>query len=185
MWTQVMMNDQINAVADPYYDAPMDNGLQALINDPNDPISLDRTSEKEEWVRETARKWLGPVYGQLTDDQVRDIAGRLRNDPNYEEEWVGGLKAQRTSLFPAYTDIDATYDEIAQPWRSVWFDIMGSEADETQTVFQDAVQANDLFANRTAIRRHGLATNNEKVSTNFARDAFRALGRGEKGLISQ
>jgi hypothetical protein len=184
LWTQTMMNDQINALADPYYDAPIDAGLQELIDSDSDPIELDRTTEKEEWVAETARKWLGPVYGTLSDQQIKDIAGRLRNDPNYEEEWIGSLKAQRTALFPAYTDVDATYDEIAQPWRSVWFDIMGTEADEGATVFQNVVQGNDLQAAKTSIRKHGLDTSNKKVSTDFARDAFRAFGRGEKGLIS-
>ena len=98
MWTETMMHDQINALADPYYDAPMDEGLRALLESEDDPITVDYTTDKEDWVRETARKWLGPTYGVLSDEQVRDIAGRLRNDPNYQEEWVAGLKAHRVCL---------------------------------------------------------------------------------------
>lgn len=182
-WTETKMNDQINKLADPYYDSTLDEGLTSLMSDPDDPATVDFTTDKEEWVRETVRKWLGPTYGVLSDQQVKDIAGRLRNDANYEEEWVAGLKAQRATLFPEYTDIDASYDEIAQPWRSVWFDVMGEDADETNTAFQNAVQNNDLYGAKRDIRTYGLESGNEKVAGDFASDAFRAFGGGTKGLI--
>ena len=182
-WSETMLNDQINALADPYYDATIDEGLQSFIDDPDAPISIDYTTDKEEWVRETARKWLGPTYGQLSEDQIKDIAGRLRNDPNYQEEWVAGLKSQRQALFPAYTDVDASYDEIAQPWRSVWFDVMGEDPDETNTAFQNAVQNNDLYGAKRDIRMYGLESGNEQVASDFSNDAFRTFGSGTKGLI--
>jgi hypothetical protein len=183
LWSETMLKDQINALADPYYDAAIDDGLQSLIDGTDGGIEIDRTSDKEEWVRETARKWLGPVYGVLSDQQVKDIAGRLRNDPNYQEEWVAGLKSQRVTLFPGYTDIDASYDEIAQPWRAVYFDIMGEEADETTTVFQNAIQQNDLYTAKKDIRMHGLTSGNAKVAGDFSTDAFRLFKGNTRGLI--
>jgi hypothetical protein len=182
-WTEQMAKDQINAVADPYYDSPLDVDLMGIIDDPDDPLIIDRNTDREEWVRSTARKWLGPVYGTLSVDQVRDIAGRLRNDPNYEEQWTSDLKGQRLALFPAYEDPERSYDEVAQPWRGVWFDIMGQEPDEVTSVFQDAVQGNDLYQGRSAIRRHGLDVGNQSVSQSFIRDTFRAFGGGARNLI--
>jgi hypothetical protein len=183
MWSETMMKDQINALADPYYDAEIDEGLQGLIDNPDDPLGIDLTTDKEEWVRETIRKWLGPVYGVLSEQQVKDIAGRLRNDPNYQEEWIASLKSQRQTLFPGYTDIDASYDEIAQPWRSVWYDVMGQDADETSTVFQNAVQVNDLGQAKKDIRMYGLDTGNNKVVGDFSTDAFRLFKGNTRGLI--
>ncbi len=183
LWTEVMARDQINAVADPFYDSTVDDGLVNIIDDPNDPLSIDRNTDREEWARAQARKWLGPTFGMLSDQQVRDIAGRLRNDPNYEAEWIADLQSQRLGLFPAFEDPLRSYDEIAQPWRSVWFQIMGKDPDETTSAFQDTVQGNDLASAKTAIRKHGLDTNNAQVVGNFTQDAFRAFGGGARGLI--
>jgi hypothetical protein len=183
VWSETMARDQINAVADPFYDSPVDEGLVEFIDNPDDPITIDRNTDQEEFVRATARKWLGPSFGALNPDQVRDIAGRLRNDPNYQEEWIADLQKQRLAMFPEYEDPDRSYDEIAQPWRAVWFDIMGEDPDETASQFQGVVQGNDLFEGRAAIRQHGLDTRNATVEQAFAADAFRAFGGGARGLI--
>lgn len=183
LWSETKMTDQINAVADPYYDAPLDVGLSNLISDPDSGITIDFTTDKEAWVEETVRKWLGPVYGVLSEQQVKDVAGRLRNDPNYEEDWVAGLKAQRMTLFPGYTDIDSSYDEIAQPWRSVWYGILGQDADELSTVFQDALQGNDLTQAKNDIRMYGLTSGNTKVVGDFGSDMFRIFKGNTRGLI--
>ncbi len=182
-WTEVMARDQINAVADPYYDSTVDDGLVNIIDDPNDPLAIDRNTDREEFARSTARKWLGPTFGLLGDQAVRDIAGRLRNDPNYEAEWIADLQSQRLGLFPAYEDPLRSYDEIAQPWRSVWFQIMGQDPDETSSAFQDTVQGNDLSSAKSSIRQYGLDTNNAQVTGQFTQDAFRMFGGGARGLI--
>jgi hypothetical protein len=30
-------------------------------------------------------KWLGPTLGNLNDNEVAEIAGRLRDDPDYKD----------------------------------------------------------------------------------------------------
>ncbi len=182
-WTEVMARDQINAVADPYYDSTVDDGLVNIIDDPNDPLGIDRNTDREEFARSTARKWLGPTFGMLGDQAVRDIAGRLRNDPNYEAEWIADLQSQRLGLFPEYEDPLRSYDEIAQPWRSVWFNIMGTDPDETASAFQDIVQGNNLSEAKASVRQYGLDTNNAQVTGQFTQDAFRMFGGGARGLI--
>ncbi len=183
VWTETMARDQVNAVADPFYDSTVDEGLTGIIDNPEDPLTIDRNTDREEFVRTTSRRWLGPSFGELSASQVRDIAGRLRNDPNYEEEWIASLKGQRLAMFPAYEDPERSYDEIAQPWRSVWFDIMGQDPDEKAAQFQSAVQGNDLFEGRAAIRQHGLDTGNQSVTQAFEADAFRMFGGGARNLI--
>jgi hypothetical protein len=139
--------------------------------------------DKERFVRETSAKWLGPAYGNLTDEEVAEVAGRLRNDPNYEDVWLESLKDQRVAMYSEYTDREATYDDIARPWRAVHSDVLGETADETSTEFQEMVQRNDLAASRQELRRFGLKNDNVKVTNAAVSDLAEATGYGVRRVI--
>ena len=114
---------------------------------------------------------------------MADVAGRIRNDPNYRDEWITNIQGQRMAMYPAYTDPTTTYDEIAQPWRSVYFQTMGVEADETSQQFQDMLQRNDLATSKTALRTFGLSQGNEKVTNEAFGALANAMGTGVKRVV--
>jgi hypothetical protein len=176
-WDQTFLTNQINKIADPAYDAVLDPGLVDVIDALDETV--DTTTDEEKWVRDEAIRQLGPVHGVLTDEQVSEIAGRIRNDPNYRDDWVTSIQAQRLALYPAYTDPTTSYDEFAQPWRSVYFQTLGETPDETSDEFQAALQRNDLTETKKALRTYGLKTGNEKVS----HEAFGALADGLGGGV--
>ncbi len=169
-WDQSFLTEQINVISDPNYNGVMDSGLESVVEGLD--TAIDTNTDETKWVTDKAREWLGPVHGEFSPDQISAIAGRIRNDPNYRDEWLTSLQGSRAALFPEYTDLTASYDEIAQPWRSVHFQILGEQPDETTDLFQSSVQANDLASTRTELRRWGIANDNEKAT----QDALGSLG---------
>jgi hypothetical protein len=181
-WTDALLTDNINKVADPeYYGGEYSDDFAVFLGSRDDPI--DRNVDKERYVRETAAKWLGPTFGTLTDKEVADIAGRLRNDPNYEDVWLESLKDQRVTMYSEYEDREATYDDVARPWRAVYSDVLGETADETSDQFQEMVQRNDLAVSRQQLRQHGLENNNTKVTNAAISDLGEATGYGVRRVI--
>jgi peptidoglycan hydrolase-like protein with peptidoglycan-binding domain len=181
-WTDALLTDNINKVADPeYYGGEYSDDFAVFLGSRDDPI--DRNVDKERYVRETAAKWLGPAHGVLTDKEIADIAGRMRNDPNYEDIWIESLKDQRVAMYPGYEDRESTYDDIARPWRSVYTDVLGETADETSDQFQEMVRRNDLAVSRQQLRQHGLENNNTKVTNAAIGDLGEATGYGVRRVI--
>ena len=71
------------------------------------------------------------MFGSLTDAEVAEKAGRIRNNPDYEAALVESLKTSRLALFPKHTNTELTYDDIVSPYRGITRQIWGQEADET------------------------------------------------------
>lgn len=183
-WDNAMLADQVNVVADPSYNGVMEDGLQSVVDEiESGGTAIDTTTDEVKWVADTARRWLGPTYGALTEEQINEIAGRIRNDPNYRDEWLASLQQQRVTLFPAYTDSLASYDEIAQSWRSVYFQTLGENADEQTTLFQNIVQQNDLATARQQLRQYGLESGNKKVTTEALDSFARQFGYGVRSVL--
>ena len=95
------------------------------------------------------------MFGQLTDSELSEKAGRLRNNPDYEAALVENLKTSRLALFPKYTNTELTYDDIVAPWRGMTRQVWGKEADETEGWWQDMVATNDYEAGQTTLREKG------------------------------
>ena len=72
------------------------------------------------------------MFGKLSDAEVSQKAGRLRNDTDYEAALIEQLKNNRLGLFPKYTNPELTYEDIARPWRNLTTSVWGEAADETQ-----------------------------------------------------
>ena len=53
----------------------------------------------------------GVKKGALTQEEVSTIAGRLRDDPDYQDQLVQSLKQSRLAAFSAYTNPELTYEE--------------------------------------------------------------------------
>ena len=113
-WSQTYTTEQISLFADPYAtgkrDAQFENYLSSTAL-----TGVDRTTEREREVRELYSKWLGPTLGKLTDNEAAEIAGKLRDDPEYQDQLVQSLKQSRLAAFSAYTNPELTYEDIARP----------------------------------------------------------------------
>ena len=180
-WSQSYTTEQISLFADPYATGKRDESFENYLSS-TALTGVDRTTEREREVRELYGKWLGPSLGKLTDNEVAEIAGRLRDDPEYQDQLVQSLKQSRLAAFSNYTNPELTYEDIARPWRNLTTSVWGQTADETQGWWQDMVKSNDFAQAQTTLREKGL----EQDITQVTQDATKALQQGlGQGTVSQ
>lgn len=160
-WSDPYTIRQIEGLADPAADIEIDPELADILANPD--VTINTTQENEQKVRDLVLRWLGPTYGNWSPDQVAKWAGKLRNDPDGETQLVDMLRSQRLTLFSAYDNPALTYEDIAGPWKTVWMNEWGSEADETDPLFTDILAKNDLAYARSRLRKEGLKRNNATV----------------------
>ena len=122
------------------------------------------------------------MFGQLTDSELAEKAGRLRNNPDYEAALIENLKTSRLALFPKYTNTELTYDDIVTPWRGMTEIVWGQMADETEGWWQDMVAGNDYEAGQTVLREKGLEQNVGQVTVSATQALQEALGAGAGGV---
>jgi len=180
-WSEGYTTEQLALFADPFRSGVRDIKFSEYI-DSGGVGGLNRTAEQEDRVRGLYTQWLGPVFGSLTDAEVAEKAGRIRNNPDYEAALVESLKTSRLALFPKHTNTELTYDDIVSPYRGITRQIWGQEADETQGWWQDMVATNDYEASQTLLRTKGLEQNVGQVTVEATRALQEALG-GAAGSV--
>jgi hypothetical protein len=176
-WSQTYTTEQISLFADPYAtgkrDAQFENYLSSTAL-----TGVDRTTEREREVRELYSKWLGPTLGKLTDNEAAEIAGKLRDDPDYQDQLVQSLKQSRLAAFSNYTNPELTYEDIARPWRNLTTSVWGQTADETQGWWQEMVKTNDFAQAQNTLREKGLEQDITQVTQDATQALQQALGQG-------
>ena len=177
-WSDTYTAEQLNLFSDPYKSGDRDAELQNLISTSGFG-DVDRTAAREREVVELYRKWLGPTLGSLTQDEVSEIAGRLRDDPDYEDALIQNLKQNRLAAFSNYTNPELTYEDIARPWRNLTTSVWGQTADETQGWWQEMVKTNDFAKAQETLRTKGLEQNVTQVTTDATQALQQALGQGQ------
>ena len=180
-WSESYTTEQLALFADPFRNGVRDSKFSEYI-DSGGVGGLNRTAEQEDRVRGLYTQWLGPVFGSLTDAEVAEKAGRIRNNPDYEAALVESLKTSRLALFPKHTNTELTYDDIVSPYRGITRQIWGQEADETQGWWQDMVATNDYESSQTLLREKGLEQNVGQVTVEATRALQEALG-GAAGSV--
>jgi len=178
-WSNTQINSQIAALSDPYSGNVLDPELKKYLRDIRQgglQDRLDRTQEMEDVVRSTAMRWLGPAFGSWSDGQIREWAGKLRNDPDAQIKLEQMLARQRMTLFPQYTNPDETYEDIAAPWRNVFFNMWGEDPNELDPFFQDIVKANDLTSTQQKLIHEGLVRGKDDVVYRVMSDMLSAFG---------
>ncbi len=180
-WSEAYTTEQLALFADPFRSGVRDIKFSEYI-DSGGVGGLNRTAEQEDRVRGLYTQWLGPVFGSLTDAEVAEKAGRIRNNPDYEAALVESLKTSRLALFPKHTNTELTYDDIVTPYRGITRQLWGQEADETQGWWQDMVATNDYEASQTLLRTKGLEQNIGQVTVEATRALEEALG-GAAGSV--
>ena len=176
-WTENYTNEQITLFADPYAQGKRDKDFENYLSS-TALTGVDRTTEKEREVEELFRTWLGPTLGTVTDTEKAEIAGKLRDDPEYKDTLISSLKQSRLAAFSAYTNPELTYDDIARPWRNLTTSVWGQTADETQGWWQDMVKSNDFTTAQTTLREKGLESNVAQVTNDASKALTQALGQG-------
>ena len=172
LWTDVQRNTQIALMADPKKEGERDPGLvQASKGD-----EYSTTTDQLRFVEEEARRWLGPVYGQMTESQISDWAARLRVDPNAEDAFQNYLQGQRMAMMPGYENESLTYEDIANPWRNFATNAWGQRVDETSDMFQQILKLNDSQEAGVLLRQQGLEEGVGKVEDDFMKSVGRSFG---------
>ena len=180
-WSETEANEQISLFADPFKSGVRDSEFTTWIETAG-VGGLNRTAEQEDRVRQIYTQWLGPVFGKLSDEEVAEKAGRMRNNPDYEAALIESLKTSRLALFPKYTNTELTYDDIVTPWRGMTEIVWGQMADETEGWWQDMVAGNDYEAGQTVLREKGLEQNVGQVTVSATQALQEALGAGAGGV---
>ena len=176
-WSQTYTTEQINLFADPYAQGKRDVSFENYLSS-TALTGVDRTTEREREVRELYNKWLGPTLGKLTDSETAEIAGRLRDDSEYQDQLVQSLKQSRLAAFSNYTNPELTYEDIARPWRNLTTSVWGQTADETQGWWQEMVKSNDFAKAQTTLREKGLEQDVTQVTQDATQALQQALGQG-------
>ena len=176
-WSQTYTTEQISLFADPYAQGKRDESLENYLSS-TALTGVDRTTEREREVTELYNRWLGPTLGKLTDSERAEIAGKLRDDPDYEDALISSLKQSRLAAFSNYTNPELTYEDIARPWRNLTTSVWGQTADETQGWWQEMVKTNDFAQAQTTLREKGLEQDVTQVTTDATQALQQALGQG-------
>ena len=176
-WSESYTSEQLALFADPFRSGVRDADFTKYVTSAG-VEGLERTAEKEDRVRQLYSQWLGPVFGKLTDAEVSERAGRLRNDPDYEASLIEQLKNNRLGLFPQYTNSELSYEDIVTPWRNLTTSVWGEAADETESWWQDMVATNDFTTGTATLRAKGLENNNQQVTIEATQALEAALGEG-------
>ena len=176
-WTQNYTTEQISLFADPYAEGKRDTDFESYLTS-TAITGVDRTSQREAEVKQLYSQYLGPVLGKITDGEAAEIAGKLRNDPDYRDQLVAGLKQSRLAAFSAYTNPELTYEDIARPWRNLTASVWGQTADETQGWWQDMIKTNDFAQAEETLRTKGLELDITQVTQDATTALTQALGQG-------
>ena len=177
LWTDEMVQLQSGLLADPQKAGDRDIGLMDVMNG----VTYDTTANQQLFVEEEVRRWLGPAFGQWTDDQVNNWASRLRNDPDGQDALQRELSRQRLAAYSEYEDPFLTYEDIATPWRNLAFNAWGQNVDESSAFFTDIVKANDAGYASAQLRQEGLNQGVKQVEDSFLSDITRSFSRGSRG----
>ena len=173
-WSASKFLQQVTAASDPYSGYEIDAGLSAVIAEAG--VELGVTQEKEDVVRSMLNEWLGPAYGDWSDEEIAKAAGELRNDPDGQIALEAKLKGQRMSLFPTYEDENLTYQDIASPWRTYASNLWGEKVDETDDFFSKLLQNNDAQLNGQLLRQEGLNRGIGKVEQDAQKSMLATTG---------
>ena len=174
-WSQTYFDQQVAALSDPTSGFSVDTGLSAVVGNTQLTTTIDKVDE----VKSLVRSWLGPQFGNWTDDQVNEWAGKLRNDPEARDRLVEMLQSQRVTLFPQYEDPSLTYDDIAGPWRQFVQSAWGEVPDETDGAFLKVLQMNDANEAGKYLRQEGRKRGNQTV----LQDTLGAMLSSGKGTL--
>lgn len=156
-WSNTYVQTQAKKLADPAAPGRLDQELQRFAGPPGEREA--QTLDQTENARSIMKKWLGP-YANM--EAVDHWAGKLRNDPDAEQELVQELRGQKKALFPEYGE-DATWQDISGPWKSFVNKEWGQQIQDDNPVLHDVIRMNDSSQASDYLREKGLEQGVDRV----------------------
>ncbi len=159
--------------------------LLALKTSGGRPGGLDTTRAEEDTVEALLQSWVGPHAAKGYDAAwVSEWAGRLRNDDDAEQELVEILKGARMANLPGWENENLRYADIAPIARSLFNQVWGVDADESDPLFLDVLNMQDRFAASQKLRSVGRERGVDKVVQD-ALSGLAATSLGDQVVRSQ
>lgn len=178
-WSTTYTTEQMRLLADPERPGDLDADLTRA--------GLDTTFDQVARVRGLVNQWVGPVTAAgWSNDQMQRWAGRLRNDPDAENELVTMLQQQRVAMFPAYENPQLSYEDVVAPWRSLFFREWGQQANDSDPLFTKIVNMNDVDEATKLLQREGLKRGVGTVVNRAMSDlvgTFNSVRRADPGIL--
>lgn len=140
----------------------------------------------EERVRGLVNDWLGPMFGgrNWSDRMIAEWAGRLRQNPQSEEQLVELLRGQFQGLFPGHAGNDAArYSTVAAPWLAFMAQAWGQQADETDELTHRIINLNDATEAGRVLREEGMRRGIGKVQDDALSALRSQLGDGIRPAV--
>ena len=179
-WSESYARSQVKAITDPYSKVDIDESLAPIVE--ADPLT--QTIDQEDRVRELVHQWLGPMFGSWDQNTIAEWAGRLRNNPEAEQQLVEHLKDQRVAVLPEYEDREISYQAIANTWKQYWIGQWGQNPDEkNDNLWLKVLKANDTEEAGRMLRKEGYNRGVEKVVTDMNALTRRSLGGTVRDVI--
>lgn len=134
-------------------------------------------------VRDLYSMWLGPAYPP-DDASITRWASMFDSDqPGGRAALEDFLRQQRLILFPKYENENATYRDIAAPWRSFTEREWGVPVDDTDSAFQKILQANDPVEAQKMARTVGSERGYAAVVESMVAEIEQGMRSGIRGAV--
>ncbi len=136
-------------------------------------------------VRDKVEEWLGPKFAAGWDNRaIEKWAHDIRDNESMADKLEEELRRQRSAVLPGY-DENLSYEQIAQPWRSVVLDTWGEQMEETDPLFYQILKANDVEVAGKLLRKEGIKRGKTKVQADAARSLTQAFGGQVTGVMGR
>lgn len=128
--------------------------LMTLGRDPQTAaVRMDQAREK---VRQDALNWLGPLYGNLSEQELARWAHQLASNADQGQVLLNEyLRDVRMAAFPEWTDPNMGYEQIARIGRQLFTQVWGESPDETDPLFLRVAGGRDHVASMELLRQEG------------------------------
>lgn len=179
-WSQTFAETQVQATLGFDVDDPLDAGLSKVIGSVGGAPQATAYTDK---VRDLYDEWLGPAFAPDAQTVQRWV-NRINLEPMAgEDELIEHLRRQRLAVFPEYENPNATYRDIAAPWKSFVSTIWGTIPDDTDSEFQSMLRLNDAAKISREARRVGVDRDYDRVKEQMMGDLRRQMRRNIRGVV--
>ena len=164
---------QLTALVDPLNKAyTLDGDIDAASKDMN----FTGITTKQEEIQSLVEDWL-PQHLWLTSEEKAEHAGKLRNDPNYKEEFTEFLKDKKYAEYGMY-DRNIKMSTIIGSKKSTIKNVWGIDVKGDSPVLHEIIKMNDLSKETEYLRGKGMELGIDKVKNDFALAQAGAYGEG-------
>lgn len=163
--------DQIQGIFDPYSGITVHKGIISLLD--GEDIQYTTTMESE---AQTLLDTYLPSHLQGEYD-VSYIAGQMRNDATFQNQFIEELKDKRYSSYDMY-DRNINWASIIANKQTLANNILGIQLESDDPLLDEIVKLNDYSKETERLREYGLQTGNNKVRTDIADAMFKTFGQG-------